>query len=157
MLILFPKLEPPWLLRWSLVPLPSYCQNSLHPVSQMETSHFHIPLPISTALFIQFLRWNWSFHAPWPICIELSAFAYRVKASYNCRKENCSYSAGGHLLQDLNHLFLDCLAYEPLCKSIFGSEVCTQVCGSTVGSLGSSVASSSSEGVGWHHPLIKLL
>ena len=46
MLILFPKLEPPWLLPWFLVPLSSYFQNSLHPVSQMETFHFHIPNPI---------------------------------------------------------------------------------------------------------------
>ena len=54
----------------------------------------------------------------------------------------------GHLLLDLNHLFLDCLASEPLCKSIFGSAVCILACGSTVGSLRSFFASPSL-GRGW--------
>ena len=62
-LILFPKLELPCLLQWSLVPLHSYCQNSLHPVSQMETSPFPLSPPISTVTFLQFLRWNCSSHA----------------------------------------------------------------------------------------------
>ena len=83
MLILFPKLEPPWLQRWLLVPLPCYFQNSLHSVSQMETSHFNIPPPTSTVPFLQFLRWNWSSHAPYAL---ISAVAFKVKASYNRRK-----------------------------------------------------------------------
>ena len=58
------KAGPLCLLRWSHIPLPSYCQNFLHPESQMETSYFHIPPPISTLPMLQFLRWNWSSHAP---------------------------------------------------------------------------------------------
>ena len=54
MLILFPKLEPPCLIRWSLVLLPSYRQNPLYQVSQMETLHFHIPSLISTVPFLHF-------------------------------------------------------------------------------------------------------
>ena len=45
MLILFPKLELPCLLRWSLIHLLNYCQNPLPPVSQIEMSDFHITLP----------------------------------------------------------------------------------------------------------------
>ena len=56
---------------------------------------------------------------------------------------NFSSSAGGHLLHNLNHLFLHYLASEPLCKSIFGSAACTLECVSTVGSLRSSDVSSS--------------
>ena len=69
MLILYPKLEPACLLRWSLVPLPRYCQNSLHPVLQMETSHFHIPPPISTVPFQQFSALELVLSRP--ICFEL--------------------------------------------------------------------------------------
>ena len=66
-MILFPNLDPPCLLRWSLVPLPSCCKNSLNPVSQMETSHFHIPPLIPTVPFLQFLRGYWSSHAPFAL------------------------------------------------------------------------------------------
>jgi len=46
----------------------------------------------------------------------LSSYLYRVK-----RKENSSYSAYGHPLQDLSHLFLNCPASEPLRRAIFGT------------------------------------
>ena len=62
MMIVFPKLEPLCLLRWFVVPLPSYRQNPSHPESQMETSHFHSPPHISTVPFQHFLRRNWSSH-----------------------------------------------------------------------------------------------
>ena len=48
----------------------------------------------------------------------LSSYLHRMS-----RKENSACSACGHLLQDLNHLFLDCPASEPLRKSIFGSSL----------------------------------
>ena len=47
------------------------------------------------------------------------------------------------LQQNLNHLFLDGLVSEPLCKSSFGSAVYTLACGLIVGSLRSFFASSS--------------
>ena len=110
MLILFPKLEPTWLLQWSLVPLPSYCQNLLHPVSQMETSHFHISPPISTVPFLQFFRWNWSSHAPYALSFPPSLRRSKpLTIVVSQLKENFSCSACEHLLHDLNHLFLDCL------------------------------------------------
>ena len=50
--ILFPKLEPPWLLRWSLVLLLSYYQNSSPSVANEDVtfphSPFHLDCPIST-------------------------------------------------------------------------------------------------------------
>ena len=72
-----------------------------------------------------------------PICFELFAFASLIKASYYRRKSVIRRTlpaapvGTGHRLQDLNHLFLDCLASEPLCKSIFGFAVCTLAYGST--------------------------
>ena len=114
----------------------------------MEMSHFHIPPTISTVPFLQFLRWNWSSYAPYALSFPLSAFASMVKASYNCSN---SCSACGHLLQDLNHFFLYCLASESLRKSIFGFAVCTLACGSAVESLRSTVASPSL-GRGWLAP-----
>ena len=48
----------------------------------------------------------------------LSSYLHRIS-----RKENSACSACGHPLQDLNHLLLDCPAYEPLRKSIFGSSL----------------------------------
>ena len=120
MLILFQKQEPPCLLRCCFVSLPVYRQNPLHPVSQMETLHFHSFPPISTVLFLQFLRRNGSSHPPY--ASSFSIFASMIKASYYCRKlvdRETFCSPCGHFLQDLNHLYLDCLASEPLCKSIF--------------------------------------
>ena len=80
-LIRFSKLEPPFLLRWSLVSLLSYRKNSFHPVSQMNTSHFpfHFNCPIPTVSPLELVLSS-------SACIELSAFASTVKASYNCRK-----------------------------------------------------------------------
>ena len=48
----------------------------------------------------------------------LSSYLHRIS-----RKENSDCSACGHPLQDLNHLLLDCPAFEPLRKSIFGSSL----------------------------------
>ena len=48
----------------------------------------------------------------------LSSYLHRIS-----RKENSACSAGGHPLQNLNHLLLDCPASEPLCKSILGSSL----------------------------------
>ena len=48
----------------------------------------------------------------------LSSYLHRIS-----RKENSACNACGHPLQDLNHLFLDCPASEPLRKSIFGSSL----------------------------------
>ena len=48
----------------------------------------------------------------------LSSYLHRIS-----RRENSACSACGHPLQNLNHLFLDCPASEPLCKSIFGSSL----------------------------------
>ena len=49
-------------------------------------------------------------------CLLLSSYLHRIS-----RKKNSACSACGHSLQDLNHLFLDCPAFQPLRKSIFGS------------------------------------
>ena len=48
----------------------------------------------------------------------LSSYLYRIS-----RKENSACSACGHPLQDLYHFLLDCPAFEPLRKSIFGSSL----------------------------------
>ena len=48
----------------------------------------------------------------------LSSYLHRIS-----RKENSACSACGHSLQDLNHLLLDCPAFEPIRKSIFGSSL----------------------------------
>ena len=48
----------------------------------------------------------------------LSSYLHRISW-----KENSACSACGHPLQDLNHLLLDCPAFKPLCKSIFGSSL----------------------------------
>ena len=48
----------------------------------------------------------------------LSSYLHRIS-----QKENSASSACEHPLQDLNHLFLDCPASEPLDKSIFGSSL----------------------------------
>ena len=81
MLILFPKLKSSCLLRWSIVPLPSYRQNWLHPVSQIEKSHFpfhlNCPVPIVSPEESVLSR---------PTCLEFSAFASMVKTSYYCRE-----------------------------------------------------------------------
>ena len=50
----------------------------------------------------------------------LSAYLHRIS-----RKENSACSACGHLIQDLNHLLLDCPASKPLRESIFGSSLST--------------------------------
>ena len=134
---------------------PQLLQNPLHPVSQMETSHLHNPpchlnCPIPTVSPLELVLSRL-------ISFELSVFASKVKAFYNCRKSfvrktlpttpvNTFYT-----LQDLNYRFLDYLGSEPLSKSIFGSAVCTLARGSTVRSLRSSVASSSL-GRGWVAP-----
>ena len=113
----------------AMVPLPSYSQNPLH--SQIEMLHF----PYHISCFIPPVSPEESVILC-PICFELCTFASIVKASYYCHKENSSCSACGHLLrQDLNHLSLDCLASESLCKSVFSSAGFTLACGSTVGFL----------------------
>ena len=117
----------------------------------METSHFHIPPPISTVLFLQFLRWNWFSHASYTLSFPPWLLRSKpITIVEDSRKENSFCSACWHL-QDFTHLFLDCLTTEPLCKSIFGSAVCTLARDSTVGSVQSSVASSSF-GRGWVAP-----
>ena len=117
MLIHFPKLEPPSLLRWSLAPLSSNCQNPLHSISRMETSHSPFyrdcPVPTVSQEELVFSR---------SICFELSAFASMVKTSYYCHKSvarKTFRSVCGHLRQSFNHFLLDCLASEFLCKFIF--------------------------------------
>ena len=113
--ILFPKLEPPWLLRWSLVLLLSYYQNSSPSVANGDVtfphSPFHLNCPISTVSPMELVLSRL-------LCFEVSAFASYVKASYNSRKsvirKTLAAAHDGHL-QDLNHLFLDYLASEPLC------------------------------------------
>ena len=82
MLIHFVKLEPSCLLQWSLVPLPSYRQNLLHPVSQMETSHFHIPRNLNCSVY----SFSGGIGTISPMCFELSARASMVKAIYYCCK-----------------------------------------------------------------------
>ena len=67
MLILFPKLEPPCQLRWSLVPLPSYCQNSLYAVVTNGDITFPLSPPIPTVPFPQFFNWNWFSHASYAL------------------------------------------------------------------------------------------
>ena len=111
-------------------------------------SHLNCPTPTVSSLELVLSR---------PKCFELSAFASKVKASCNCckssHKENSSCSVCGHLLQDHNHLLLDSLASEPLCKSIFGSAVCALACDLTLGSLQNFVASLSLRR-GWLAPLL---
>ena len=131
-----PKLESTWLLQWSLVPLPSYCQNSLHPMSQMgdvtfphPLSQLNCPIPTVSSLKLVLSR---------PICLSFPPSLPTSKPLtivVSSHKENPSCSACEHLLHDQNHLFLDCFAFELLCKSIFGFAVCTLTSGSTVGSL----------------------
>ena len=139
MMIVFPKLEPPCHLRWFVVPLPSYRKNPSHPESQMESWRRHIStLPLTFQLF----RSN-IFCGGIDLLTSDMLLAHRLRFQQillllvvvSQSKKNSSCSAGGHFLQDLNHLFLDCLASEPLCKSIFDSAVCTQACGSTIGSI----------------------
>ena len=53
-----------------------------------------------------------------PISFELShSLPWSKPFTIVSHTENSSCSACGHLLQDLNHLFLDCLASKPLCNS----------------------------------------
>ena len=64
-----------------------------------------------------------------PIRCELSRLRYHghslLLSSYLHRisRKNSACSAGGHPLQDLNYLLLDCPASEPLRKSIFGASL----------------------------------
>ena len=113
MLIFLPKLEPPCLPRCSRVLfLSPAIAKTLY--NQYHKSRYHISIfpshlncsaPTVSPLELVLSR---------SVCFELSAFAAKIKAFYNCCKvsckEHCSCSACGHLLQDLNHLCLDCLA-----------------------------------------------
>ena len=85
MLILYPKLEPPLLLRWSLVLLPSYSQNPLYPVSQMGSSHFNNPpIPSELSLSYSFSVWIGLLtpHMRWAFRLRFNGHI----SYYNCRK-----------------------------------------------------------------------
>ena len=109
MLIFFPKLEPSCLLRWSLCFSPQLFPKLVTPsvtngdvTFPHSSSHLNGPIPTVSPLELVLSC---------PICYELSAFAFKVEAYYNCRKsvsrkESSSCSDCGHLPQDLNHLFL---------------------------------------------------
>ena len=83
MLILFPNLEPPCQLRWSLVPLPSCCQTRYIQYHKWRRHFYAFPFPFQ-------LSRSYSLSAEigplTPICLELSIFASMVKAFYYCCK-----------------------------------------------------------------------
>ena len=83
MLIFFPKLEPPCLLRWSLIPLPSYCQTCYTQYHKWRCHFSTFPLPSQLSRFNSL---SGELVLSLPTCFELSAFASMVKAFYYCCK-----------------------------------------------------------------------
>ena len=104
---------------------PIHCLNMLSPVPQYWRRHIshsylnhQVPkvssekLLLSRPIRCELSRLRCHGHS-----LLLSSYLHRIS-----RKENSACSARGHPLQNLNHL-LDCLASEPLRKSIFGSSL----------------------------------
>ena len=134
-------------------PSPHLSPNPLHQVSQMETSFFQISPSISTVPFLHFIRGNWSYHSPYTLSFPPSLprskpFTVVVSQSKGKFFLQCLWTPSTGPLSSLS-----CLSSKPLCKSIFGSAVCTLVCGSIVGSLQSFFASPSFRR-GWVAPPI---
>ena len=82
-MILFPKLEPTYLLRWSLVPLSSYHQTRYNQYHKWRC-HFSI-FPLPSQLPRSYSLSGELVHSRF-ICFELSAFASMVKAFHYCRE-----------------------------------------------------------------------
>ena len=117
MLILFPKLELPAIQRWFFSLFPANAKNRYTQNHKWRRRISTFP-HVSTVPFLQFTRRNWSSHVSYPLSSPHSLpwskpLTIVVSQSY----------------RNLNHLSLDCLVSEPLCNSIFFSDVCALACG----------------------------
>ena len=112
---------------------------------------------ISTVPFLQFIVRNWSSHSPYalsfsPLLPRSKPFPSVVSQPW----KNFSWSACGHLLQDLNHLFfvLPQRLYANLALALALLSALWRVA-SRLGLCEISLLLHTSEGVGWHHHSIK--
>ena len=91
-------------LRWTLVPLPSYLQT--HYI-QYHKWRRHISSFSLTSQLFRFYRFSGAIGALTPHMLWDFRLRFYDQSRYYCRNSSCS--ACRHLLQDLNHLFLEYL------------------------------------------------